>query len=330
MARARIEKTVTSKFVTSRNLPLKDYYDRRNKILIIRETGGLGDILMMRMIFEDFKKKLPDAYLVVATPIQYHGALQDHPYIDEILDSRDVDLAEYVISYNISAACGKHEKRVAPFADKNRADIWANHCGVELEHHNMHLKVSQEVTKKCRGVLDSYGPGPHFLFSPVSAIYSKDLGPCQSNDIIAGIRKLGCNILCLHKEELRKLDCPTISAESIIDLLGFINASDYIVTVDTATFHAAGGLGKPQVAIFSWADGKVYGRWYDKYILVQRHRDNGDWDCGPCYMWHACPKLVQQSRKPCITSITSDEVISSVIEMMNRWPIESKQDGLYA
>jgi hypothetical protein len=153
---SRIVKAITSKFVTSRNLPLSEYYQKRNMVLVIRETGGCGDILMMRMIFEDLKEKMPESYLVVATPIQYHGALQGHPYIDKIIDSCDVDLSDYVISYNISAACGKHEKKMAPLADKHRADIWANHCGIELDHHNMHLSVPVEVTKKCRRVLEEF------------------------------------------------------------------------------------------------------------------------------------------------------------------------------
>lgn len=38
------------------SISLKTFNNRKNKILIYRQYGGLGDILMMRMIFEDFKK----------------------------------------------------------------------------------------------------------------------------------------------------------------------------------------------------------------------------------------------------------------------------------
>ena len=42
-------------------LSLKDFNDKKNKILILRETGGLGDILMHWQMFEDFKSDMPDA-----------------------------------------------------------------------------------------------------------------------------------------------------------------------------------------------------------------------------------------------------------------------------
>jgi len=44
----------------------------------------------------------------------------------------------------------------------------------------------------------------------------------------------------------------------------------------------AGGLGKPLCGIFTFADGKIYGKHYD-FVLVQKHRDNGNWNCGSCF-----------------------------------------------
>jgi len=322
-----IQSLKVAEVLKPRDISLKEFYAKRNRVLVIRDTGGLGDILMLRMMFEDFKRIMPDAYIVLACPLQYHDAVRDHPYIDEVIDARYVELSEFMLSYNVSTACGKHERRVAPLADKHRSDIWAHRCGIDLEYHDMHLSVPEGVTGACRAYLETLGGGPIVLLSPVSAIPSKDLDEKQSNEIIAGLRKIGCSVACLHKSELKGVDAPTISAESVIDFLGFINAADYIVTVDTATFHAAGGLKKPMVAIFSWADGKVYGRWFEKFILIQRHRDDGDWDCGPCYLWHKCPRKIDGPRKPCITEITPQEVIEAVERMMRIWPCEGTHVG---
>jgi len=313
-----------SKFLTSKGVPLREYYGKRNKLLIIRDTGGLGDILMMRMIFEDFKRYVPGLSIVVAAPTQYHSALEDHPFIDKVIDSTQIELSDFVVSYNITSACGRYEMKRAPLADKHRSDIWAAHCGIKLKHHNMHLNVDPQVTERCHQRLESFRThekGPIMLITPVSAIRSKDLDPAQANGVITKLRKMGYCVLAFHKHPLKKLKVPTICADSVIDFFGFINAAAYIITVDTAPFHAAGGLGKPQVAVFSWADGKVYGKWYDKYILVQRHRDNGDWDCGPCYLWYNCPKEKKQSRKPCITSITVEEIVAAAKQMIERWPV---------
>jgi ADP-heptose:LPS heptosyltransferase len=99
--------------------------------------------------------------------------------------------------------------------------------------------------------------------------------------------------------------------------MSIIAAADYVISVDTAAFHLAGGLGKPLTGIFAWSDGKVYGKYFD-FILVQKHRDNGNWDCGPCFKFNSCPKS-REARKPCI-EFSVDEIYSGIEKMLEKWP----------
>jgi hypothetical protein len=110
----RVERRSPEKIV--RILNLRDFYAKRNKILIVRSVGGLGDIFMHRMIFEDFKRIMPDAEIHFACPKIYHDALIDHPFIDKVLDSATVDKSDYIISYNTTTACGRYEMKMAPFS----------------------------------------------------------------------------------------------------------------------------------------------------------------------------------------------------------------------
>jgi hypothetical protein len=104
--------------------------------------------------------------------------------------------------------------------------------------------------------------------------------------------------------------------------------SDYVISVDTSTFHLAGGLGKKLVGIFTFTDGEIYGKYYD-FILVQKHRSNGDWDCGPCFNNHACPKS-SDIHKPCLTELSSDDIIDGFTKLLGdqnqkiRSPIQSR------
>lgn len=321
---SKIQFLQQAKFATSKYLSLKEYYDKRNKVLIVRDTGGIGDILMSRMIFEDFKTVNPNSIVYFACPLKYHDLVKDHPYIDFVIDSQNYNLADYIITYNITAACGQYEKSIAPMSDLNRSDIWGNHCGIRLTNHNMHLTIDDDVQLKYKDHLDSLSNNkPVVLFSPLSAIKSKDLDVTQTQEVIDELELNGYTVICLNKETIKYITAPTIVTNSFLDFLGYIKAADYIISVDTATFHAAGGLDKPTVGIFSWADGKAYGKWYKKWILVQRHRDNGNWSCGPCYMWNTCPKVQDQSRKPCITEITSTEIIEAAMKLFNTYPLIS-------
>lgn len=304
---------------------LRDYYDTRNKILILRGIGGLGDILMHRMMFEDFKAIHPDFQIVFACPAAYHPAVQDHPYIDELLDSEVVNEYEYTVSFNTSTACGRYEHKMAPLSGLHRSDIWSRHCGVHLKNHNMHIRLSDEEKARGRAILSDltmHSGTPTVAFCPISAMLMKDLNLNQVGGVLDGLRRRGFFPFGLHKSpisHITSLKFPMVSGLSIREWMSVIDAADYVISVDTASFHCAGGLGKPMVGVFSFADGKVYGRYYKNWELVQRHRDNGDWDCGPCYNWSLCTKCTTVP-KPCITEITSEEILLAFEKLLEKNP----------
>ncbi len=305
---------------------LKDYYERRNRILVLRDVGGLGDILMQRMMFEGFKRVMPEAHITWAVPQQYLEAASHHPFVDEVVDCRTVDKSDFTIIYNITFACGRYESMIAPKADKHRSDIWSEHCGVVLSKHNMHLNVSDEEWTSARNILVSKVKNPVapiLVICPQSAQVGKDLSGPVITDVVLRMWQKGCNVVCLHTKrihELEKIGCSVITDLSIRKWISAIAASDYVVSVDTAALHCAGGLGRPLTGIFTYCDGKVYGKYYDM-VLVQKHRDNGDWDCGPCFNWGMCTKdKTANSIKPCAKEITSDLVMEGIEKMMARWP----------
>ena len=303
-----------------KSLSLKQFYEKRNKILLIRETGGLGDILMHRMMIEDFKLLMPEAKIVFATPKKYHDALYDHPFIDELVESKEVDIHDYVVSYNTTSACTRYEMRMYPYSGKNRSDIWANHCGVTLTRHNMHITLEPGFKQYGLDFVENAregSTGPAVCLCPVSAMEVKNLQDWQLEGLVEGLRARGCFVYAAHFYELPKLiemGVPQATMTSIREWMGIISAADHVVSVDTAGFHFAGGIGKPLVGIFTFADGKAYGRHYN-FTLVQKHRDNGDWDCGPCYNWSVCPKCPTQP-KPCLLEITPKMILKGYDEMV--------------
>src|SRR5581483_7226534 len=144
------------------------------------------------------------------------------------------------------------------------------------------------------------------------AIKSKNLDEEQIRGVVEGLEKE--YFVCgLHTVDIPGLET-TITTRTMREYMALIAVADYIITVDTAAFHVAGGIGKPQVGIFSWASGTVYGKYYKNWQLIQRDRDfTPGWDCGPCYRWSTCPKCPDhnQVRKPCITEITAEEILSA-------------------
>lgn len=310
----------------NKNTNLMDFYKKRNKVLILRGVGGLGDILMHRMMFEDMKKSNHDIEIHFACPKIYHSAVVDHPYIDRILDSNEVEIKDYIISYNTTTACGRYEIKLAPHSDLHRSDIWSQHCGIELKNHNMHICLTDEEKQEGFDILNQIKDrsGPVVVLCPVSAMESKNLLDFQIEGIVKYLYDKGCCVIGLHRHPiiyLLKNDIPSIHSLNIRQWMSVINASDYVVSVDTSSFHCAGGLKKPMTGIFTFADGLVYGKYFD-FELVQKHRKtNPCWTCGPCYNWGECTKS-REKLKPCLTEISVDEINDGLNRMFIKWPIK--------
>lgn len=312
-----------------RVLDLDEFYVKRNKVLINRAVGGLGDVLMHRMMFEDIKLLMPDCEIHYACPAQYHDAVKDHPYVDVLLDPGQADRRDYIVYYNTTTACGRTEMNLAPFSAPNRSDIWAEHCGYKLTKHEMHFQITDEEKAAANKVWDEYRDreGPKVLICPVSAMENKNLLPRQLLGVVNGLHNRGCYVLGLHYypiEVMEQNNIPTIGTQGQLRLwMAIIHEADYVVSVDTASFHCAGGMKKPLVGIFTFADGKQYGKHYE-FFLVQKHRDDDPcWTCGPCYNWGTCPKT-KDNPKPCLTELTSEMILGSVDKMFERWPRTTK------
>ncbi len=305
-----------------RDFSPQEFYDKRNTILIIRYAGGFGDILMQRFMFEDFKALHPDLKIHYACPPKYHDIVRDHPFIDCLLDCFTVDPKQYLVSYDISTACLRYEVSHYPNCSKHRADIWAEHCGVQLIHHNHYLTAAEEDKAHARTLLAPY-KRPIALICPVSAMPIRTLPMQTVAQAADALRQAGCTVLAYHSDpvpEIIKMGIPMITDLTLLQIIGLISEVDYVVSTDTAHFHIAGILGKPMTGIFSVTNGKVYGKYFDKFVLVQKHRDNGDWDCGPCYDWCRCPKS-QALPRPCATEVTQDMVSQGIRKMLQQWPI---------
>lgn len=319
-------------------MSVREFYEKHNKIVIVRHSRGIGDILMHRMIFEDIKKSLSnDMKLIFACPQEYHPLVQNHPYIDEIADSRIINRFNYLISYETTACDIIYECSKAPNGDKPRPDIWAEHCGVKLKNHNMFcdflkpemIQFGHYKLKQLR--LSSYQKynknGPSVHFCPFAYDNLRTLTEEQIVETVRFLRSKGLFVYSSFYNTtplLDQLEVPVIQNISLLEWLGTIHVADYVVTVDTGTFHYAGGINKPLTGIFTYADGKLRGKYYD-FILVQKHKDNGDWPCGPCYNHVTCSHRECKNPasltipKPCLTKLTSKEINEGIEKMLIKW-----------
>lgn len=305
-----------------RTLSLKEFYEKRNKILILRGVGGLGDILMHRMMFEDFKKLMPDAEIHFACPRMYHDAIADHPFIDKILDVPEAQKHEYIVHYNTTVACGRYEMRIAPAADKHRSDIWAEHCGLTLTNHDMHFCLTEHDKAEGRKIIEMFRdrPGKIVAFAPISAMQQKNLSNNIITNVVRGLQERGYYVFGLHKEPIYSMlqnDTPIIAERNLRKWLAIVSQIDYAISVDTAAFHCAGGMKKPTVGIFTFVNSKAYSQYYPNVELVQ---GPCPFNYSGCYNWTNCPELKFKKDKliPCCLGLQSDNILAAFDKLVNK------------
>jgi len=320
-------------------MPIREFYNKRNKIVIIRNSRGIGDILNCRMLFKNFKKIMPNLHLTFACFEEYFG-LVSHSCVDEVISANKVVKNDYMASYDISNCCIHYESREMSKNKKHRTEIWAEHCGINLENHDMDLPfINKEKISDGFTALKSIRQNnkPSVLFSPIAFEKLRSLTDEQIIGTIKVLREKGLFVYSAHNtklDQLEKQGVPVLIGKTLEDWMSYIHAADYVVTADTSNFHYAGGIGKPMTGIFTHVDGKLRGKFYD-FILVQKHRDDGNWPCGgPCYNYLYCshPNCTEpvigpnnqrspNGMRPCLTEITVDEIKVGIEKMLQRWSI---------
>ena len=306
-----------------KSISLKEHYLRRNKVLIKRRVGGFGDILMQRMLFEDFKIQFPSIDFDWLVPYEFIGMARNHPYVTTLeadAANNNIDEEKYGAVYDVSKVCTLNESK---FQHLHRSDIWSAHCGVKLNKHEMHLTASKE---------DFFPENKATILLAAHSTHNQpegtdNFGLCKSLTdeqilyTVKALQELDFNVCSLHDCELPIYE--KLGIQQFINLpsdlwFNTVNSADYIISIDTSTFHLAGGLKKPLVGVFSFTDGKVYGKYYD-FVLVQKHRDNGDWECGPCFLYDSCLKCSSYP-KPCLSEISPRDILQGVATALSKWP----------
>src|SRR5258708_7428042 len=100
----------------------------------------------------------------------------------------------------------------------------------------------------------------------------KNLLPRHLQHLVNELHSMKYFVFGVHNrpiETLLEMEVPTLSGLSIRQWMAVLYAADYVVSVDTAAFHFAGGMGKPLVGIYTWADGYIYGKYSPTATIVQ-------------------------------------------------------------
>ena len=300
---------------------LKQFAHTDGKVLVKRSSGGLGDIIIHRMMFQDFKIVAPRARITVALPRQYMSVMQCHPFVDEVVDVEDVNDSDFAYVYDTTDIAGQYEYARLPNVDKHRSDIWAEAAGVRLRHHESFIRISDEEKSMASELFqdDAGDDRPRVAIAPRTASRHKNWDDDKWQAVIDHLDSAGYLVYSFHTQPTTFYNCSNVRGLPIRMWMASVAACDYVITLATSVYCLANALHKPTIAIFGCEDLDVFGKHFPEMIPVQRRSGVDGWGGQECPCWRNWCSLDPESNRHvngekqnlCMADIKAAEVIAA-------------------
>lgn len=281
-------------------------------ITVLRQLGGIGDMLLCGPVFRGLKEKYPDCNLTVGTSWMYaSGALpallKGNPYIDNVVrieptqyapnmlrthrhEYRDVandfipvcvQEADLVIELNV--ICAVVETLTQPNVTKHRTDIWCEHAGVNPSCKKPILNLTkEELAEGARWCDENLGEGIR-VGLPLKAMANIRSWP-HSDDFAFDLQRKGYKVVTIDPIRRVHDSIPALIGKQIRFVASVIANLDIVVTPDTGILHVAGAVGTPILGLFGSTIPELRMREYAGRFTVPKRII----PCGGCFYTYPC------------------------------------------
>jgi hypothetical protein len=267
--RYRVRKAITTiRHPVTQRFDLDDC-EEGDRVLIVRKYGGLGDMLIISMMFPELIKKYRHLHFAFACPKGYQEIFQDCPG----LELKDYGLVEeYRYNYNylvdISTPCHIWENIFVRYKHglkwRNRLNIWAESVGYRPENPMSSFRLCPEELEKAKRKYFTENQKKKIAFSPLSHLWCKDIKFHQ--EIYRNLERKGYEVYYI---DYRSLPGRRIKAGTYREMGAALSQMDLILSVDTSVFHWGGILKVPTLGLFTMNDGVTYARYYPTIKIIQ-------------------------------------------------------------
>ena len=317
-------------------------------IRIVREAGGIGDVVRCTVVARGLREKYPKATIWAYIPKGYYDLYaavkcidrfvfvnisnrrrRDHaldatkfPYLNppEGIDKfdLDVDLFDPAFRYEL-----RHGRAVL----KDRIQLWCEAANVRPISYTPYLYIDRAVLKKARTVLNSAFRNPH---SPIMAVQPFSTDPARDWPVRKWMRLAdalqwaGFTVIILDGGPGRtnRFKQPKIVGQPCVVVAGILKLCDLVIGPDSGLNHLAAAVGTPGLGLFASQDPNVTYRWYPTHSHVTPDRDSG-FSCWPCH-WKRPKECLRAVLKkegrtcPALATITVERVFDEVLSKLGR------------
>jgi ADP-heptose:LPS heptosyltransferase len=324
------------------------------KVTVLRQLGGIGDLLMTTPVYRGLKEKYGrDCHVTVATSWDYQcGALplllRNNPYVDEIVrvephtfatkwmrDNKwefravpnehipfcviDTDL---VIELSVICAITEtKEMREPENVRSHRTDIWCRAANVEPSSKRPILHLTDfELAEGRRWCEEHLGEGKRIGVALRAQSFARTWP--YAKEFCADLVRAGYKTVSIDFSERAHDQIPACLGKNIRQTAAIIANLDALITPDTGLLHVAGAVGTPILGIFGSTDGALRMREYAGHYTETKKFVS----CGPCWYNYSCmkradgePETDSNKHYLCLKRISPRLVMSELETMLERF-----------
>ena len=266
----------------------------RNKehVLVWRNVGGLGDIIMQSAIARELKNKNPNCFIIYQVPEQYLAIPKHNPYVDktEVVECPFTENGfDRTIKLSQPCPASVYESIKEPNITKSRIDLFLEAGKIRTENKSLVYKIEDAERKwveeflSRNKVLNKIKIGFELRTAEPRRDwpYFKELAKLLKKD-----KKIKIFIFD-HSEKMawKDKDVINICGFTIEDLAAIVERMDLMICPDSGLAHLAGALGTKILGLFGPTDPRMRLNTYkniDWIWLRNKCKESPCWYSYPC------------------------------------------------
>lgn len=282
------------------------------KIAVLREAGGLGDIICTEPVVRGLYKKYPDAEIWYACLPEYKSVVEmwgKRPcvyYQVERNKRRDRDgaldterwpylaaIKDFDLVIDLFCPAYIYERKMKNLTDKNRVELFCGAAGVEVTAPQ--LFVSDDMKNWAKGWLCGKGidiSQPTAGLQPISCGKRRNWPREKWQDLQKKLSMQNIQTVTFHTYPAAIKSIGGIKATGLNfkEIAAIINECNLIITPDSGLLHMSSALGIPTLSLWGSTSPTVTLKQYSQAEFIWKdNHEKKPFDCKvPCYSMRGC------------------------------------------
>jgi len=331
-------------------------------VRILREAGGLGDVICTLPVARAVKEKSPEAKVYYFCLEDYRDVIEHCPDVDMFVPvdmegrrPRDQEpdakthayLATENLSEDVRKALGdggfdrtidlwcpafRYEKEQGHNVARSRIESFCESAGLTPSDYLPRYVVTEKERAWARGWIEAQGFERRSVvgLQPFSLNNRRDWPVQNWIDLADILQKQGAAVLVFHSFFSKVKDIPgrKVTSLPLAQVAAILTECDCVVTPDSGLFHLSAAVGAPAVGLFGSTSAVQTAKHYPQHKVIWPKDAPREHKCNaPCmsFQWCGCEQKCHENGCEILAKIKVQEVLDMIAPMRQKAGAEREQ-----